>query len=165
MNWDAIGAIGEIVGALAVVATLAYLAQQIRNQNRANETAAFDGIADAFNQINLMLAADKELHRIFTTGLSEPAELDDDEAGRFSWLFRTYMNINHKIYRAYLRGSIEEKMWSQYATEAAELLESPGGRQFLEHQADSWDYLHALREHRHEDSVIDLSLGRANIKR
>ena len=30
MNWDAIGAVGEIVGAIAVVVTLAYLAVQVR---------------------------------------------------------------------------------------------------------------------------------------
>ena len=30
MNWEAIGAIGEILGALAVVATLVYLATQVR---------------------------------------------------------------------------------------------------------------------------------------
>ena len=34
MNWDAIGAIGEIVGALAVVVTLFYLATQIRQNAR-----------------------------------------------------------------------------------------------------------------------------------
>ncbi len=33
MNWEAIGAIGEIVGALAVLATLYYLAIQIKMQN------------------------------------------------------------------------------------------------------------------------------------
>ncbi len=37
MNWDAIGAIGEILGAAAVVATLVYLAIQIRY---AKDTAA-----------------------------------------------------------------------------------------------------------------------------
>jgi hypothetical protein len=30
MNWDAIGALGEICGALAVIATLFYLAKQIQ---------------------------------------------------------------------------------------------------------------------------------------
>ena len=30
MNWDAIGAIGEIVGAAAVVATLVYLSRQVQ---------------------------------------------------------------------------------------------------------------------------------------
>jgi len=34
MTWEALGAIGEIVGALAVLATLYYLAAQIKMQNR-----------------------------------------------------------------------------------------------------------------------------------
>ena len=33
MNWDAIGAVGEIVGALAVVISVIYLAVQIRQTN------------------------------------------------------------------------------------------------------------------------------------
>ena len=37
MNWDAIGAVGEIIGALAVVVTLAYLAVQIRASTRETE--------------------------------------------------------------------------------------------------------------------------------
>lgn len=34
MNWEAIGAVGEIVGALAVVITLAYLAIQVQQNTR-----------------------------------------------------------------------------------------------------------------------------------
>ena len=34
MNWEALGAIGEIVGAIGVIATLAYLAIQIRQNTR-----------------------------------------------------------------------------------------------------------------------------------
>ena len=33
MNWEAIGAIGEVLGALGVIATLGYLAFQIRQNN------------------------------------------------------------------------------------------------------------------------------------
>jgi len=33
MNWEAIGAVGEIIGAIAVVATLLYLAAQTRQNN------------------------------------------------------------------------------------------------------------------------------------
>ena len=43
MNWEAIGAIGEIVGAIAVIATLFYLSIQIRQNatatTRSNEYA------------------------------------------------------------------------------------------------------------------------------
>ena len=34
MNWDAIGAIGEIVGAVAVVVTLGYLIVQVRQSRK-----------------------------------------------------------------------------------------------------------------------------------
>ena len=34
MNWEAVGAIGEIIGAVAVVVTLVYLSIQIRQSNR-----------------------------------------------------------------------------------------------------------------------------------
>jgi len=34
MNWEAIGAIGEIIGAIAVVASLIYLSVQIRHNSR-----------------------------------------------------------------------------------------------------------------------------------
>ncbi len=34
MNWEAIGAIGELLGAAGVIATLGYLAFQIRQNNR-----------------------------------------------------------------------------------------------------------------------------------
>ncbi len=45
MNWEAISAIGEIVGALAVVITLVYLAIQIREQNRESRAAAIDSLS------------------------------------------------------------------------------------------------------------------------
>ncbi len=49
MNWDAIGAIGEIVGALAVVVTLAYLALQIRASTKESEANAFTVTGAQFN--------------------------------------------------------------------------------------------------------------------
>jgi hypothetical protein len=40
LNWQAIGAIGEITGALAVVITLLYLARQVRHARREQQIAA-----------------------------------------------------------------------------------------------------------------------------
>jgi hypothetical protein len=43
MNWDAIGAIGETIGAIAVVVSILYLAIQIRSNTRATKaSASFD---------------------------------------------------------------------------------------------------------------------------
>ena len=41
MNWDAIGAIGEIVGAFGVMVTLIYLALQIRQNSKTIEAQMY----------------------------------------------------------------------------------------------------------------------------
>ena len=50
MNWDAVGAIGEILGAGAVVISLFYLASQIRTQNKEAQLAAAHEILAAFRE-------------------------------------------------------------------------------------------------------------------
>jgi hypothetical protein len=50
MNWEAIGAIGEIVGAVAVVATLIYLANQIRVAGTAAESAGSYASAEVYSR-------------------------------------------------------------------------------------------------------------------
>ena len=61
MNWDAIGAIGEVVGALAVLITLIYLANQIRQSNRIGVTASeaqFRQMAQSVNRSIMELPDD-----------------------------------------------------------------------------------------------------------
>ena len=41
MNWDAIGAVGEIAGAAAVIISLVYLARQMIISNRLAKAEAF----------------------------------------------------------------------------------------------------------------------------
>ena len=46
MNWDAVGSIGETVGAIATVATLLYLSLQIRSNTRVTKRQSLDGVID-----------------------------------------------------------------------------------------------------------------------
>lgn len=52
MNWDAIGAVGEFVGAITVLATLLYLAQQIRLSNRIAIASSEIEIRNSFGVLN-----------------------------------------------------------------------------------------------------------------
>ena len=47
MNWEAIGAIGEIVGAVAVVFTLIYLTIQLRQNTATVKAATYQAVAEA----------------------------------------------------------------------------------------------------------------------
>jgi hypothetical protein len=46
MNWDAIGAVAELIGALAVIATLAYLAIQTRQNTDAVKVQTISTLSD-----------------------------------------------------------------------------------------------------------------------
>jgi len=48
ISWDAVGAVGEILGALAVFLSLIYLAIQIREQNKESRALAIHEISEAF---------------------------------------------------------------------------------------------------------------------
>ena len=68
MIWDAIGATGEIIGAIAVVATLIYLSIQTQQSRKAaEETAKYSELQHSGNLVNLysrwrsMLLANPEL--------------------------------------------------------------------------------------------------------
>ena len=50
MNWDAIGAMAELAGALGVIASLIYVATQIRQSTRASSVEA--KLATINSQIN-----------------------------------------------------------------------------------------------------------------
>jgi hypothetical protein len=51
VNWEAIGAIGEVLGAAAVVATLGYLAVQIRKKSRAVKNSAAQSMLSEANAL------------------------------------------------------------------------------------------------------------------
>ncbi len=86
MNWEAIGAIGEITGALAVVITLIYLSIQLRHNTTTTRAGIAQALADSVNNGNLLLAGDPRLARIFRVGKFEDWEsLTDDE--KFSWSY------------------------------------------------------------------------------
>lgn len=44
MNWDALGAIAELAGAIAVFATLIYLAAQIRQNTASVTTSTYESV-------------------------------------------------------------------------------------------------------------------------
>jgi len=64
MNWDAIGAVGEIVGAFAVVVSIAYLSIQIRSSTKATKASAGFEAAHSWAMTNeWIIGLDSELKK------------------------------------------------------------------------------------------------------
>jgi len=61
MNWDAIGAIGEVLGSIAVFITLGYLAVQVRHAREAVARSSRQSRYDALREAYMMWASSPEL--------------------------------------------------------------------------------------------------------
>ena len=124
------GAIGELVGGVAVIVTLVYLAVQIREYRRGMSSATFHTTMQGFNQLNTMLGADPSLAEILEHGAQDPASLNPKEQSQFVCLLRSYVNIYENLYQQFLRGACPESYWVRYARELKQTLDTPGGRIF-----------------------------------
>lgn len=61
MDWDAIGAIGEVAGAVAVVLTLFYLARQIKHSSDLSKAELFERTQDRFSRVRSMIIHHPEI--------------------------------------------------------------------------------------------------------
>ena len=110
MNWDAIGAIGETVGAIAVILTLAYLAIQIRQNALATQTASHHAVTDSLNQGNLAVAQDAALAQIWVTGCVDRMSLTEAERERFDSLCRAYFHVFDSLFYSATKGTGERDL-------------------------------------------------------
>ena len=86
MNWEAIGAVGEIVGAGAVVISLVYLASQLRQSNELARENAYRELQRDIAQIMADLNRDPELHKIWREVLYESKSVSDSDRERLGFL-------------------------------------------------------------------------------
>jgi hypothetical protein len=92
VSWQAIGAIGELIGGIVVLASLVFLAIQIRR----NTQALHLGAAEETNRSFAAYAAlftQPGVSRIYRLGLASPEELDEDELITFNALVSTLFNF------------------------------------------------------------------------
>ena len=129
MNWDAIGAVGEWVGAIAVVATLAYFVRQIRDCNTHMRRAEMNAAHAQFSQWRQALMGDAELARLWTEGMQHPEKLTPIELMRVRLAMTEFcFAVYHTWDRARV-GIGDADAWSRVGGRMfTPLLSSPLGR-------------------------------------
>ncbi len=110
MNWDAIGAVGEIVGALAVVASLGYLASQIRIQNRESRLSAMHDIAVGFRD-TLATIADEGIAELLDKSIEDYSSLSQAETLRIIAVVGRVLRVWEEAYLLYEAGRLDDRMW------------------------------------------------------
>ena len=92
MNWEAIGVIADIGGALAVLVTLIYLAIQIQHVKRQSLIASYQHNIDRAADFASHIASSESLAEIITRGRASYASLKPDEQLRFEHVYTMFLN-------------------------------------------------------------------------
>jgi hypothetical protein len=90
INWDAIIAIAEIVGVVAIIASLIYVAAQIRQNTAIARATIVHETSVSFSRFHELLAADAELTDIYVRGI-DGDDLSIVESRRFESLIEITM--------------------------------------------------------------------------
>jgi hypothetical protein len=139
MNWEALGAIGEIVGAVAVVLTLGYLAVQIRQNTRSARASTSYHSTTRASAITTAIAQQKDLAHLFRTGLAGLDQLeDDDDRIRFVMLLSTMLREFDDLFFQYRVGNLSLEQWETWRQSLRNILGSPGFSPFWELRSPSF---------------------------
>jgi len=110
MNWEAIGAIGEVAGAIGVIVTLIYLAAQIRQSNNLSRSASRQALVA--NDVT-SLTANIRIADVFAK-LVSAEELTAQDQLRLSFMFSIDLRNREFEYFQYTNGLLDEKVWLSY---------------------------------------------------
>ncbi|MFC1777152.1 hypothetical protein ACFL3I_07405 [Pseudomonadota bacterium] len=119
-------AFAEIIGAVAVVASLIYLAVQIRQNTEAQRTENYARALERLAAFQSMLSTDSEISIIFSKGLADYSNLATQEKLRFNWVMYEAFGAFEFMFHAARKESIDEEIWSRWSDAIAWYLTFPG---------------------------------------
>jgi hypothetical protein len=116
VNWEAIGAIGEIVGGAAVIGTLIYLSLQIRQTNKVNASAVRQSFYDFTARQMLHGTDSSEFHAMLDRACMSEAELLPGERFQLLRFFQAVFVGYQCAYFQYRQGALGEEDWKIFRT-------------------------------------------------
>ncbi len=131
MNWEAIGAIGDLMGGVVVIVSVVYLAVQIRQSNRHAEASTELSRFHGLNEIWDRWAAESTMIAI-RKGLKDVDALSKNEQVVFQ--MQVGALVNHCMVAEHLwrRRLIAEETREAAVDVLARILRTPGGRRYWE---------------------------------
>jgi len=114
MTWETAGLIAEVVAAIAVVASLWYLAVQLK-QNTELERAELEvqlGVTWAEMHDNMI--QNPSLAKAYDLAESNWSEMSDEDVRAYMWFVAKSFHILEGMYRQYRRGLLTKEVWEPY---------------------------------------------------
>ena len=126
MNWEAIGAVGEVLGAAGVIISLLYLAVQIRGDALAKRAATTHDQSIATANVLLSIANNSGLAELYFRGIHDLASLNGAELPRFSALLGHTCRMWEDEFFQWNEGHLDLRLWHGYDAAIGDFFSFPG---------------------------------------
>ncbi len=129
MNWEAIGAIGQMIGSLAVFASLLFVGLQIRHSDRTARAVSLQSVLDGHRDRTFApIYMTQDVGELFSRGITSFDELDESDKRRFyAFMFEQCFQMQQvmQLREQGLLTTIDFDAWLAYT---ASLFQCPGGK-------------------------------------
>ena len=132
MNWDAIGAAAELLGAIGVILSLVYLAGQIRQNTRAQKRANLGDIAADLAATMRQTSSNPELAGLVLRGFADLGSLDSTERLQFDSYLYGFLAALERALIDGRAGDYPEEQLAPIRIAVAGFLRTGGGRAWWE---------------------------------
>ena len=130
MEWDAIGAIGETVGAAAVVVTLVFLVVQLRQNARDLRMSTRARVTETIASTLAVLQDDK-FAETATFGFANYNDLGEKEKLQFASFILRMLRVWEDAYFQWQQGGYDEGAWASNRAFMLDILSLKGSREFF----------------------------------
>ena len=151
LNWEAIGAMAESVGAVGIIVTLIYLTTEVRRNTRTARAAAAQA-SSASAQARLMALQTPEKARVWRVGSSDPESLDPDEQALFLFMLQATFRGFEDQFHQHREGLLSAEHWDSYARVFLGMMQRPGHQHFWSQRRDVFTTSFAEWVDSHSDS-------------
>ena len=125
-----LGNFGEFFGAIAVVATLGYLAVQVRQNTRSVRAANYQAFSESYGDFRTLLVKDEPLGALWRKGLRSRSELSESERFQCDGLMMNWTRAAELHFYQAIKGLVDEPFYRGWREEAMGIWRMPGAREW-----------------------------------
>ncbi len=132
MTLEDLGNLGEFIGALAVVVSLAYLAVQIRYNTKTVRASTYQTVLDSNMRTTDPILFNPEAERVYRIGRRDLSQLTADERPLFRQIVVRFLLNYEAIYLQHQHGIVDSDYWRGRQFALQRLVTQPGVRAHME---------------------------------
>ncbi len=126
MTLQDLGNIGEFLGAVGVIASLVYLATQIRQNTGAVRRSARQETLSEMTRFLTQVSGDADTARVYELGLADSPELNRAERLRFGLLLLQFFYSFGRMYDLHCERNFEPDFWEAQKMVLRWVINQPG---------------------------------------